>query len=270
MVKKRKRSVDETHTSKANQYFQQGLKKSKLHPEYNEIYSKNTVPVLREMTRKIGNKKWYSLRKANLVCVVLIHRSACIICKFLKSVSQKKRDFILKTSRNDGSKCPITLDLISEISDKDIFVHDGVVFSKDHLAEYVMVSIDFSNPITRNMMNYFDIERLSLPNFPELLDKYEDRVYLRYREVEAIRDFSFWETELDNLFLCLGHLYYEQGTQSFRDTREKFHNTWEEMKRIDRNRTLIVVTSLKQSASRFRGRTRRWMDIFIESYHNET
>ena len=271
MTKKRKRSIDETCSSTSNACYQQSMRKTKLHPGYYETYSSHTVPILREMVRKIGNKKWYSLRKPNLVSVLMMYRSACIIENFFKMVLQKHRDSVLETNIKDGSKCPITLDLVSEIDKNNIFVHDGVAFSKKELYEYIMISVDFCNPITRKMMSYFDIERLSLlSDNLNILDKYKNRIYLRKIEVESIRDFSFWEIELDNLLIRLARLYYDQGTEAFNDAYLKFHNTWVEMRRICRNRTLVILMSLKQRADSFRGRPRKWANLFLESYYEKT
>lgn len=276
MTKKRKRSIDETCSSTFNTCYQQSMRKTKLHPSYSDTYAHHTVPVLREMVRKIGNKKWYSLRKPNLVSVVMVYRSACVIEIFFKTVLQKHRDSVLETNIRDGSKCPMTLDLISDIDRSNIFVHDGVTFSKKELYEYMMVSVDFCNPITRKMMSYFDIERLSLqnpvmvPGNLNILDKYNNRIYLRGLEVESIRDFSFWEIELDNLLIRLARLYYDQGTEEFNDAYLKFHNTWTEMRRICRNRTLVILISLKQRADSFRGRPRKWANLFLESYYDKT
>jgi len=277
MTKKRKKSIDETFSETLNTCLQQSMKKSKLHPGYHDMYSKYTVPVLREIVRNIGNKKWYSLRKANLVCFVIVHRSSSMITRFFKRIYQKKIDSIIEESIKDGSTCPITLDPVSEILNR--FVHDGIVFSGDELIKYMMVSVDFCNPITRNMMSLIDIKRLCSPIptsqvfpllAPELLEKYNNREALRHKEVESIRDFSFWETELDNILISLGRLFYDQGTEAFNDCHRKFHDMWIEMKRLDRNRTLIVLMSMKQSANRFRGRPRQWVNVFIDSYYNKT
>lgn len=271
MTKKRKKTTDETFSEKVNTCLQQSIKKSKLHPEYHEIFSKHTVPVLREIVRKTGNKKWYSLRKPNLVCFIIVHRSSSMITRFFKRINQKKRDSIIEKSIKDGSTCPITLEPVSEIRNK--FVHNGIVFSGDDLVKYMMISVDFFNPITRKMMSLTDIKRLcSQCPIPAstLLEKYNNRVVLRHREVESIRDFSFWETELDNLLVHLGRLFYDQGTEAFADCHRKFHNMWIEMNRIDHNRTLIVLMSLKQSANRFRGRPRQWINVFIDSYYSKT
>jgi len=270
MTKKRKKTIDETFSETVNTCLQQSMKKSKLHPEYHYIYSKYKVPVLREIVRNTGNKKWYSLRKPNLVCFIIVNRSSSMITRFFQRICNKKIDSIVEESIKDGSTCPITLEPVSEIRNK--FVHNGIVFSGDELVKYMLVSVDFCNPITRKMMSLTDIKRLCSCCFvgPSLLEKYNNRVVLRNREVESIMDFSFWETELDNILISLGRLFYDQGTEAFNDCHRKFHNMWIEMNRLDHNRTLIVLMSLKQSANRFRGRPRQWINVFIDSYYNKT
>ena len=176
MTKKRKRSIDETFSEKLNTCLQQSMKKSKLHPEYHEVYSKHTVPVLREMVRNTRNKKWHSLRKPNLVSIFIVHKCASTISKYFKRIVQKHRDSIIESRMNDGSKCPITLDLVSEINNK--FVHNGIVFSRHELIKYMMFSEDFCNPVTRKMMGFADIQRMCSHCFlgPPLLEKYNNRV----------------------------------------------------------------------------------------------
>lgn len=265
MTKKRKRSVDDTTCSISNTYHQQYVKKSKMHPGYFSLYSRNTVPVFRKKVRDIGNRKWYSLRKSNLACVVMIHECAMTISRFFRRIVASKRRKLVESKKKDGSRCPITLTPVSEIN--SVFVHDGIVFSKKELVEYMEVTIDFCNPITRKVVECFEIQRLGSSS---LLDKYKNRVFLRDKEIDAIRDFSFWETELDNIMIRLTRMCHRQSSSDFYENHIAFHNTWLEMKRNDRNRTVCVVKSLKQSANRFRGRARYWANIFIDNYIHKT
>lgn len=232
---------------------------------YSNVHTGNTVPVLRDMVRRIGNKKWYTLRKANLVSVVIINRSAITITSFFVRVMERKRGNILRLKMGDGSRCPISLTPICDIT--EVFVHDGTVFSKPEIIEYLEVSIDFHNPITRNMFGFHDIQRL---NNVSLEENYRNRVYLRDREVKAILQYSFLETELDNLLIGLTRLYYQQDSESFYNRHVLFYDTWNEMRSVDRNRTVCVVRSLMQSAQRFRGKPRSWAIDFIDDYLAKT
>lgn len=136
------------------------VRKSKIHPKYRKLFSDNTVSVLRQRAKSAGTKKWYSLRKGNLASAIIIHDSAVVVTKFFHKIVDAKRLAVYQTASRTGSTCPISLVLISELHPDDVFVHGNIVFSKESLLDYVRVSVDFLNPITRTMMHLHDIERL--------------------------------------------------------------------------------------------------------------
>ena len=239
------------------------MRKSKLHPKYREVFSENTVLVLRQKARSAGTKGWYSLRKGNLASAIIVHDSAMTVTKLFHDLVEAKRLEVYETHRSNGSSCPISLTPVSELNADDIYVHGGVVFSKESALGYVRASADFLNPITRTMMHLHDIERLGCQY---ALDKYRDRVVLRDREINSIRQFSFLETELENLLFSLVHNYYHRDTEFFMDTLTAFQQTWIQMKNTDRNRTVCVLRSLVQSVARFRGRPRQWGNDLVLKY----
>lgn len=243
------------------------VRKSKMHPKYKQVVSANTVGALRLRARSAGTKKWYALRKASLASAIIIHESAIIVTKFFRRNLKKKRLGLVEEHISNGSKCPISLTPVSELHQGDVFIHGGAVFSREAILAYIKSSVDFLNPITRTPMHLHDIERLGCPY---ALDKYRDRDILRHRKVNSIRQFSFLETELENLFIGVVQQYYCRDTQLFYDTMKAFIDTWREMKTTDRNRTICVLKSLVQSAERFRGRPRLWGRQLIGKYLADT
>ena len=241
--------------------------KSKLHPTYRKVFSENTVTVLRQKARSAETKRWYCLRKGNLVSALVIHDSAIKVTKMFRENAKKKRDLILESQKTNGSTCPISLTPISDLDSHDIFIHGGVVFSRNAILDYVSVSVDFLNPITRTMMHVHDIKRLGCQ---QALGNYYNRISLRIRKINSIRQFSFLEIELENILMSLIQQYYLQDTDCFSDTLVAFKETWKGMKNSDRTRTVCVLKSLEQSADRFRGRPRIWGRFLVAKYLKKT
>jgi len=241
--------------------------KSKMHPTYRKVFLENTVLVLRQKARSAGTKRWYCLRKGNLVSALVIHDSAIKVTSLFRENVKRKRDLVYESQKLNGSTCPISLTPISDLASNDIFIHGGVVFSRNSILDYVSVSVDFLNPITRTMMHVHDIKRLRCQ---QALDNYYNRISLRIMKINFIRQFSFLEIELENILMSLIQQFYLQDTDCFSDTLVAFKETWKEMKTTDRTRTICVLKSLEQSADRFRGRPRIWGRCLVAKYLKKT
>lgn len=241
--------------------------KSKMHPKYHKFFSENTVTVLRQKARSAGATKWYSLRKSNLVSAIVIHGSAVTVTSLFRGMMNRKRALVLDSKKKDGSKCPISLTPISDLSSNDVFIHDGVVFSRDAILDYVEASVDFLNPITRTSFQFHDIKRLGCEG---ALDKYRNRVSLRTKKVHSIRQFAFLEIELDNIFTSLMQQYYFKETPFYDHSLVAFRRTWKEMRATDHSRTVCVLKCLEQSADRFQGRPHLWGRSFVARYLEKT
>jgi len=179
----------------------------------------------------------------------------------------RKRAVVLDSSQKDGSKCPISLTPISGLNSDDVFIHDGVVFSRDAILDYVEASVDFLNPITRKSFQFHDIQRLRCQG---ALDKYRNRVSLRIEKINSIRQFAFLEIELDNIFTSLIQQYYFKDTPFYDHSLVAFRRTWKEMKATDHSRTVCVMKCLEQSADRFNGRPRLWGRSLVARYLEKT
>ena len=245
------------------------LRKSKMHPKYTKVFSENTVSVLRQKARSAGTKGWYSLRKGNLASAVIIHDAAVTVTNFFRRVVDAKRLGVYESHARNNATCPISLTLVTDLENDDVFVHAGIVFSKQSLLDFMLATVDFRNPVTRTMMHLYDIERLGCPH---VLDKYKDRERLRCVKVISIRQFSFLETELENILTSLLQHYYCGDDDFFATTLRAFQQTWREMKRTDRNRTICVLRSLEHNVkfSHYNGRPRAWANNLVTKYLDRT
>lgn len=243
------------------------IRKSKMHPKYRKVFSENTVKDLRLKARSAGAKRWYCLRKGSLVSAIVVHDSAIVVTNFFREIVNKKRQRLLKAHTGDGSTCPISLSPISDLRPDDVFIHEGVVFSRYAILDYLHATADFRNPTTRTRMHAHDIERLRCK---DTLHKYLHRVTLRMMIINSIQQFSFLETELEHILMSLVQQYYFQDTPIFQDSLVAFSQTWREMKFTDRNRTICVLKSLNQVTDKFRTGPRSWGRAFVEKYLKKT
>lgn len=237
--------------------------KSKLHPKYPTLLSDNTVTVLKDKVRSAGTREWYSLRKEGLVSAIIIHDSAVTVAMLFKRLLREKRTICFDSQASNGSVCPISFIPVCDMDMNNSFVHDSVVFSREDIVRYVKLSVDFLNPITRNLMHSHDIERLGNE---EVCIAYKNRVRLRRIKVESIRQYAFLETELNDILIDLIRQYFHRDTDYFYLSLTAFHETWARMKQIDKTRTVCLLKSLKQSADRFRGKPREWANNLLVQY----
>lgn len=241
--------------------------RSKMHPKYRKVFSENTVLVLRQKARSAGTKGWYSLRKGHLASAIIIHEAALTITGLFHRIVDAKRAEVYGSHVRNASSCPISLTPVAELNKDDIFVHGGIVFSKESLLDYMEASVDFRNPVTRNMMHLYDIKRLGCPY---VLDKYKNRERLRIIKVNSIRQFSFLETELEDVLFTLMHHYHSNDHEFFADNLRAFQQTWREMKVTDRHRTICVLRSLKHRVKRYRGRPTVWANNMLNRFIGKT
>lgn len=241
---------------------------SRKHPRYSELISNYQVVDLRTRVRSIGGKKWYGLKKAELVTYIVVHEAAVVIANLFKKFINRSKFQTYQSSVRQGARCPISLTPVSEIEFQNAFVHEKTVFSKDVIIEYVKQSNDFLNPITRTPIYLHDVKKLGCP---VVLHKYQNRVVLRKEEVGAINHLYFLEGELEAAMCALlTHVYHYSNREDFERTMISFEQTWRAMKRIDHNRTVCVLKSLRQYAERFPEKPREWGQSFLDNVLRKT
>lgn len=230
----------------------------------NTMYKKldrNPVAVLRTMVRDTGYAKWYTYRKSALVSTIVLHRSVNTIVRLFRRCTTEGRERVLAEKRLDGSVCPISLIPVSDL--KEVFVHNGTVFSREDIIEYFRSSMNFSNPITRNDIHAHEVARIGDRKIARL---FRHRRYLRNEEINKIQHFAYLEEYLENVLVHLIRQYHHRYTELFTETAEVFRDTWVNMRDTDRNRTLCVLKSLFQTASLYGSAPRNWAKVFITGY----
>lgn len=262
MPKKRKLSIDETAKVTANTCLQSCMRKAKKHRDFDSIFGNNTVLELKDIARKMGNKSWYSLRKKNLVCSIIVYNAAKSISSFFEKICNKKRISIIKNC-DETETCPISLALVKDLDDP--YLHDGVIFSQNFLEEYFLKSYDFVNPITRKPLTMSDIRRF---HSKTLLESFKNKDSLRKKYVESTNHFSFLEMDIENIMITLLQLYNERATEEYDEHVEAFENTFRRMRSMDKTRTLCTMESLVDRAEYFHPRIQKWGMQFVGSYIN--
>jgi len=259
--RRRSRSIDETHESCNNAMVQSAMRKSKKHYMYTSMFSENTVVDLKEMVRGYGQKGWYNLKKNNLVVVVILNMCSSTIAHFFREIVVRLRVKAIKTAAMAvDTVCPISLVPVSELEFP--YVHDSIVFSRDDLVTFFMSSYNFTNPITRREFTGIEIRRFGSPT---LYNVFLNRVHLRIEAVYGIQHFSFLEVELENCIKRMISLYglQEQEHELFDSISVMLENTWSEMLRLDRNRTVCVLKSMFDFICYYNPRRRKWATIMV-------
>ena len=260
MTKKRKMSIDETDKANANTCLQSSLKKAKKHINFDLIFQDHTVLELKTMVRDMGYANWYTLRKKNLVCSVIVYEAVNTIINFLRKISEKKRVSLIENC-GQLETCPISLEKIHEVNDP--YVHDGVIFSQKSLTDYLLSSYDFLNPITRKPFHLADIRRF---DSNVLLQTFRNKDKLRKNYVESVNHFSFLEMEIEHIMINLLHMYSERASEEFDECVVAFGNTFSRMLQISRNRTLCVMESLLDRFGFFHPRISSWGEKFVKGF----
>jgi len=257
--RRRSRSIDDTQESDNNAMVQSAMRKCKRHYMYSFMFSDNTVVDLKEMVRGYGQKGWYNLKKHNLVVVVVLNMCSSTISHFFHSIIIRSRERAIETAtKSTDTVCPISLVPVSELSFP--YVHDNIVFSRDDLVSFFMSSYNFTNPITRREFTATEIRRFGSPTLYEV---FLDRVNLRIDAVYEIQHFAFLEVELENCVKRMASMFSFQEQQLFEEVSVILENTWREMLRIDRHRTLCVLKSMFDFINMYTGRRRKWSTVMV-------
>ena len=219
------------------------------HKLYTIVFNESNVPTLRIAMRYMGIPNWYKLRKPQMVHILVSNVCANIIIRLFrveKSVEE--------------SWCPISLIPVSELN--DLFVHDGISFSRHSLIEYIKSSYDFSNPITRREITWEDVAGLDSPIVNNI---FGDREKLRLNLVRDIQEFSAMEDEFEECLCTLIRIKL-LGYNDLSDlvvAQIQFHNIWSRIKTIDINRTICVIRSFMDKVNALPSDKRRRIGMRI-------
>ena len=203
----------------------------KRHNLYGKLFNECNVNTLRYICRRNGTKRWYNLKKHELICSIIVNYCALVITRLFR----KKEIY-------EDRWCPISLIPVCDISDP--YIHDNVVFSRQYIIDYFKHSVNFINPSTTRELEFNDIKRL---NCPQLEEVFKNRVNLRDKIVQDLYTFSYLEDELEETLHIIVDLNIRRNNRNphvFREARIKFHKIWLNLIEIDKNRTACIIRSL--------------------------
>ncbi|CAM9706441.1 unnamed protein product [Ectocarpus sp. 6 AP-2014] len=244
------------------------LKHSRLYGDHMGMKVAN----LRLRARRRGYQKWYSLKKGVLTGILIMDASVRVIVKAFRRIVLMRRDSYIaqKAERGADNKCPICLTPLSDMQVSDLFLHDGVVFCKQDVIDYITSGYNFSNPITRKHISRHEIARLGCQ---KLLTMYGVRSTLRRREVESSSHFFFLENDVVWTYKNLLAAVDVSGTAMFRedlfrDAYVKFDSHVRQMFANDGLRTVCVLKGLKFEYRGMSDTLDGWSTKLIDSYLN--
>lgn len=252
---KRKRQKDDH----VEAIIPRAMMKCKNTKTYQIVFANSNVHDAKTIVRKMGNPKWYSLKKKNLVSFITLDIFARRITKIMRKninlnycidgVSDLIRTLV-KTREHpmedNRERCPITMDYITDIEKGDIFQHGKTYFNAKSLVDYLNDSYDFKNPVTGIQFLRKDIDTLQRQTgCRDLLTTYLSRERNRTSLTNEMNHFIIYERELEENF---SQIINVSGTPIFfivlSESEGIIHQTIRDMFTINEDRAEIVLKSL--------------------------
>lgn len=233
--RKRKRESDET-------VF---LSRTRSTDLYRQYFENTTVKSTRVTVKEMGVVKWYSMKKGQLVSIVVLDIYARRIQRFFRTRGSNIRQRVAMFSGLEQEKCPITLELIKDIPMSNRYTHSNHWFDRENLAEFLRVSCDFVHPVTRVAFTENDIIDID----PSMLTLFNDRLAVRSAMVSRIEMVQCIENELEDIFKeMIDMAYYTQSRREFDAnlmfSEVQFEECFKDLLGIDRDRCIVVLKSL--------------------------
>lgn len=233
--RKRKRESDET-------VF---LSRTRSTDLYRQYFENTTVKSTRAIVKEMGVVKWYSMKKGQLVSIVVLDIYARRIQRFFRTRGSNIRERVDMFSGLEKEKCPITLELIKDIPISNRYTHSNHWFDRENLAAFLRVSCDFVHPVTRVAFTENDIIDID----PSMLTLFNDRLAVRSAMVSRIEMVQCIENELEDIFKeMIDMAYYTQSRREFDAnlmfSEIQFEECFKDLLGIDRDRCIVVLKSL--------------------------
>lgn len=252
--KKHRRASDTTNVDDAQTGFiGRATARCKLTAAYADAYSTMTISSARQANRTIGTAKWYRLNKDALVAILIANQRAQIIQNFFRETVMAKcshgggsGDHRSKNASNQNKRvCPISLVPMSEIDHRHRFVHGNTWFYRDCLAEHMLKTSDFVNPVTRVEFCEEDVLELD----PQLIRQFKNRKQIRASLAEKMEIVQSVENEMEEVFHSMVEAAEEipsrrEFTIVFNDLSEDFQECHDDLADLDRDRSVLALKSL--------------------------
>jgi len=260
--RRRSNSTEDSHESSMHAMIQSSKKKAKSHYLYDYMHHVYTVADLKSLVRGYGQKGWYNMKKQNLVVTVVINMAAASIVYFFRQIVNKARNKVISSAASSPEDvCPISLTPVSELVYP--YVHDRVVFSREHLVSFFMSSYNFTNPITRREFTRREIRRFGSPT---LCTVFDNRHSLRADAIYEIQHFAFLETEMENYLKRMMYILDHGDQDLFNELGMALDNTFDEMIHIDRNRTRCILKSMFDFIENYNERRKDWAKRTVNEF----
>lgn len=233
--RKRKRENDETVL----------LSRARNTGFYRQYFENTTVKSTRTIVRGMGVEKWYSMKKGQLVSIVVIDIYARRIQRFFRTRGSNVKERLEMFNGLEKETCPITLELITDIPLHNRYTHSNHWFDKKSLAEFLRVSYDFVHPVTRVPFTIKDIVDID----PSMLDMFNNRLAVRAAMVSRIEMVQCIENELEDIYKdMIDMAYFTQSRREFDAnlmfSEVQFEECFKDLFSIDKDRCIVVLKSL--------------------------
>ena len=212
---------------------------------YTHRSRQHTVKTARSAAKTIGERKWYSMKKNDLVISIVIDEMARKIQRLFKTRGQNihARESMHRGLR--GETCPITLSPISELPIHNRYLHSNCWFDRESLAVYLRTSCDFVHPVTRVKFTLEDIKSIDTT----LVLLFENRESLRSCIVSRIETIQCIENELEDIFSEMIEMASSTPTRnefnvSMSYSEVQFEQCFRDLVTIDRGRCILALKSL--------------------------
>jgi hypothetical protein len=208
-------------------------------------FQRQTVKTARLQVRGTGNKGWYSMKKTNLVCTVVLDIFVKRIQRFVRTRggNVRKRRAIL--SGFEGDACSITLTPIADLPVRNRYCSSNHWFDRESLVRYLKTSCDFVHPVTREPFTLEDVQRIDTG----LVPIFENRRALRSGLVNRMENIQCVENELEDIFKEM--IDVACSTSSRREfnltmsySEVQFEECFKDLVHLDRGRCMMALKSL--------------------------
>jgi hypothetical protein len=235
---------------------------------------------LKEINRRIGNRKWYRNRKYELAVYFSRYCSVLRIQLFFRTALRNK---IQHDCEATNDTCPITLEEFSDPDNasKKTFVHLGVRFFAEDFCRYIVANVNFRNPVKQVLMKRRDVVRLRrlVDQDEDLLFMYDNRDALGQRHKEQTNLVQYLENDCAasiSYVLCFANCHIDLLVHQLNNHRFSFYSTFLDLFDIDALRARACLGYLKDlvtafPAERVQSETHRdcvneFVDIFIHFF----
>ncbi len=206
---------------------------------------RHTVSRARARVRELGERRWYSMKKAGLVAFLVLDALARRIQRFARTRGGNVRRRREMFRGLEEERCAITLASLSDIPVRHRYRNGRSWFDRRSLSRYLRTSCDFVHPVTRvglTRNEVVDIDAALGPFF-------ENRHAFRTQMVSRMETLQCVENELEDVFremiemACVAPTRREfHVTMSYCEVQ--FEQCFQDLLRLDAGRCVVALKSL--------------------------